>query len=134
MVEKSSVDCVTPTNFGLLFLNGDSELIYKQCIKDFQRLTTADQFEELITSFNENVTSYSVKFTAQFGPLTHYIWVDAAERKAISVYFDEENQIHRLLIKPYAKYLKPMQFIRSKLIRCRLKKSGRSFGEAPMNS
>lgn len=104
LVEKSSVDCVTPTNFGLLFLNGDSELIYKQCIKDFQRLITADQFEELITSFNENVTSYSVKFTSQFGPLTHYIWVDAAERKAISVYFDEENQIHRLLIKPYAKY------------------------------
>ncbi|MEV9639573.1 M23 family metallopeptidase [Mammaliicoccus sciuri] len=101
---KSSVDGVTPTNFSFLFLNGDSDLIYKQCVKEFQRLITAEQLEELITSFNENVTSYSVKFTSQIGPHTHYIWVDVAERKAISVYFDEWNQIHRLLIKPYERY------------------------------
>ncbi|EGQ27911.1 hypothetical protein HMPREF9372_0070 [Sporosarcina newyorkensis 2681] len=40
---KSSVDGVTPTNFGFLFLNGDSELIYKPCVKDFQKLITAEQ-------------------------------------------------------------------------------------------
>ncbi|EGQ27912.1 hypothetical protein HMPREF9372_0071 [Sporosarcina newyorkensis 2681] len=29
-----------------------------------------------------------MKFTSQIGPHTHYIWVDAAERKAVSEYFD----------------------------------------------
>lgn len=95
---------VTPSNFGDLFLNGDSELIYKQCVKDFQKLITVEEFKSLVTHFNEHVGAYSVKFTTQIGKETHYIWVDDAEQKMISVYFDKENQIQRLLIKPYVKY------------------------------
>ncbi len=48
-------DYVTPSNFGHLLLKGNSELIYKQCVKDFQRLIAIEQFTEMISKFNENV-------------------------------------------------------------------------------
>lgn len=100
-MSRISNEYINPENFGDSFLQGKSELIYKQCIKDFQELVTLNQFKELVYSFNRNVDSYQLAQTTSFGAYKQYLWLDQRKEKSICVVFDSSNRIHRLLIKPF---------------------------------
>lgn len=105
-VRKNEDQYITPENFGHFFLNGNSETLYKQCIKDLKELLTIGQFKELVQSFNKNVESYQLIETTLIGSFVQYLWLDNHSEKIICVLFDSMDAIHRLLLKPYITFPK----------------------------
>lgn len=100
-VRENADGYISPENFGHFFLNGNPEILYKQCIKDFKELVTIAQFKELVHSFNQNVESYQLIKTTFIGSFIQYLWLDNHSEKIICVVFDPTNAIHRILLKPY---------------------------------
>ena len=99
---RENVDSyIAPEDFGQFFLNGEPELLYRQCINDFKEIVTMEQFKELIQTFNQNVESYQLIKTISLGSLKQYLWIDNRKENAVCVVFDSTNVIHRLLLKPY---------------------------------
>ena len=99
---RENVDSyIAPEDFGHSFLNGEPELLYRQCINDFKEIVTMEQFKELIQTFNQNVESYQLIKTISLGSLKQYLWIDNRKENAVCVVFDSTNVIHRLLLKPY---------------------------------
>lgn len=95
---------IYPDTFGHSFLHDDPKLIYQQCTKEFQQILNIEQFKDMVNHFNQDVKCYYLYSSADIGSETHYIWLDATKQKAVSVYFDQDTRIHRLLIKPYITY------------------------------
>ena len=92
---------VSPENFGYSFLNEEPVKIYNQCINEFKKIISLDQFTEMILNFNQDVESFHLQKVSNLGKHTHYLWLDKTKEKAVSVYFDTEDYIHRIMIKPY---------------------------------
>lgn len=105
-MSKVSSEYITPENFGDYFLQGEPERIYNQCIKDFQKIVTLNQFKELVHSFNQNVDYYQLTQITSLGTFTQYLWLDKCREKSICVVFDSFNRINRLLIKPFITFPK----------------------------
>lgn len=103
-MRRLSSEYITPENFGDSFLHGESEYIYKQCSLEFQKIITLEQFKELLQTFNHNVDHYQLIQTTSLGSHKQYLWLDNRNEKAISVIFDESNEIQRLLVKPFVTF------------------------------
>lgn len=103
---SSSLDFVTPENFGHVFLHGNPELIYNQCSIEFKQLITLSDFKKMVQSFNRKVRSYQFLQSSSLGLIQQYLWLDNHRKKAVCVAFDSSNTIHRLLIKPYLTFPK----------------------------
>lgn len=95
---------INPDDFGDAFLKEDPVDIYNQCIDTFQNMITVEQFTEMVNEFNEDVDRFYLEHKIQLGDYVHYIWLDNNNKKAISVHFDADNYISKLLIKPYITY------------------------------
>ncbi|WP_084135837.1 M23 family metallopeptidase [Jeotgalicoccus psychrophilus] len=95
---------INPDDFGKAFLKENPDVIYNQCVPSFQSIITAGQFTDMVNDFNQNVNSYYMKEKIQLGDLVHYIWLDDADEKAVSVYFDSDYYINKMIIKPYITY------------------------------
>lgn len=95
---------INPDNFGDAFLHANPADIYKQLTSEFQKIVNLKQFTEMVNDFNRDVTRYDMKEKIYLSDLTHYIWIDEKEKKIISVLFDSDNLISRMIIKPYITY------------------------------
>ena len=95
---------INPEEFGRMFKNEDFKQIYHCTSKDFQQLIPFEQFIELSQSFNKDVESYQLEFKTSLQDVTHYIWLNEQKEKAISVYFDKNNEIQRIYLKPFITY------------------------------
>lgn len=92
---------IKPDHFDVAFLNGNPEMIYAQFINSFQNAVSKEQFDKMVKKFNQGVEQYHLKHISNLGEHTHYLWLDEKEKKALSVYFDSEYYIHRLVMRPY---------------------------------
>ena len=101
-----SVGSIAPEEFGVIFQNEDFKTIYRCTTDDFQHLIPFDQFQELAASFNKGVKHYQLEWKTSVQHASHYIWLDNRKEKAISVSFDQQQQIQSLSIKPFITYPK----------------------------
>ncbi|WP_342387490.1 M23 family metallopeptidase [Salinicoccus bachuensis] len=97
---------IDPENFGDAFLNERPKTIYDQCIADFKNIITLDQFEKMVYGYNQGVEQYQLKHVSHLGEHRHYLWLDQDEKKALSVFFDSADLIHRLVVLEYKTFPK----------------------------
>ncbi|MCD2137607.1 M23 family metallopeptidase [Salinicoccus halitifaciens] len=92
---------IKPDDFAAAFLNKRPKVIYSQFIDDLKGVITLDQFEKMVVTFNQDIGQFYLKHVAHLGMHTHYLWVDDKRKKALSVYFGEDEMIHMLTMKPF---------------------------------
>ncbi len=92
---------IRPDDFADAFLNKKPKVIYRQFIDDLKGVITLDKFEKMVFTFNQDIHQFYLKHVAHLGMHTHYLWVDDKRKKALSVYFDEDDMIHMLTVKPF---------------------------------
>ncbi|MFP7486486.1 M23 family metallopeptidase [Priestia filamentosa] len=99
-----TVASINPKEFCIMFHSEEFETIYGCTSKDFQQLIPLEQFIELARSFNVGVNYYQIEVENSLQNLDQYIWLDDQKEKAISVSFDEHQQIQGLQLKPFITY------------------------------
>jgi len=92
---------IKPDNFGKAFLKKSPKTIYNQFIDDLKGAITLEKFEKMVVNFNSDINQFHLKHISHLGEHTHYLWLDDKRKKALSVYFGQDNMIHMLTIKPY---------------------------------
>lgn len=92
---------IAPDDFGTAFLFEPPKKIYGQFNTAFQKIIPFTKFEDIVTKFNQGVSGYYVKHISHLGEHTHYLWLDDQRKKALSVYFDSNHMIDRLVVQPY---------------------------------
>ncbi|CAM2823341.1 M23 family metallopeptidase [Salinicoccus roseus] len=97
---------IDPDNFGEAFLNESPKCIYDQCISDFKNIIPLDQFEKMVHGYNQGVEQYKLEHISHLGEHRHYLWRDQSGKKALSVYFDSADLIHRLVVHEYKTFPK----------------------------
>lgn len=100
---------ISPKNFGEVFLYGNHEEIYNQCVKEFKELVSLDQFIDLAITFNQEVESYQMIKKTEIGYSTQYLWLDNNKERIVSVTFDTANYIQGIVLKPYVTFPKSDQ-------------------------
>lgn len=94
-------ETVKPEEFGNHFLQEDFESIYNQCVKEFRKQITQEDFITLAKSFNQGAAGYYLIHQSIMPGYTQYLWLDSREEKVICVCFADDTIIHHILLKPY---------------------------------
>ena len=61
LMGSSSLDIVTPENFGHAFLHGNPEIIYSQCNIEFKQLIKLSDCRKLTGQYHENSMKSDIK-------------------------------------------------------------------------
>lgn len=90
--------------FGEFFLQGNFKLIYENTSIIFQELVSFEQFINLSINFNKGVHCYTCIFSNSIHGFYQCVWVDEAQSKVVTIFFDDNNVIQGIYLKPFETY------------------------------
>ena len=95
---------IKPDDFAAAFLTKAPKVLYRQFIDELKGVITLDKFEKMVITFNQDIHQFYLKHISHLGAHRHYLWVDDKRKKALSVYFGEDDMIHMLTMKPFVEF------------------------------